>query len=138
MADFSEPGCNDQMCWCKTNNCNNQSWYTEYKKAYVPPPMCYTGIAGSNEGPKCEKSKLYTDSEYKKPECHIRGANNKCVENNKGMGMGDGCDSHIDQSACDGDSRTRDIMDSYDGTCKYCLWLPAQTKNQTKDNCEVD
>jgi len=145
MVDISEPGCTTGGCWCLTDNCNTQEWATQFFETYKPPPQCWTGIAGANLGSTCGKSQLYQSTEYKMADCSTRSISNQCVENNKGMGMGDGCNDHPppkDQSSCESIANprgeTRKPDDSYDGSDRHCRWVPKKTQSQKQGNCEVD
>merc|ERR1719265_2034353 len=100
--DFSAgPACDDNACWCFKDDCNTKEWATEFMKTYVPPPKCFSGAAGANSGPSCDETQLFKDNQYERPECSVRGLSKRCIENNKGMGMGDGCSEHSDQNSCE-------------------------------------
>ena len=104
---------------------------------YVPPKMCWGGVAGSNSGPSCEETALYKASRHTDPNCHGATISDTCMENNEN-GMGDGCPQA--DGADPGDMRDeascksykspgkRDASESFDGTTGHCRWVPAKTK----------
>ena len=128
-------------CYCLTDKCNTAEWFTSFKASWTPPPMCWTGLAGSNEGPTCSSTSVFTDNKYEKANCYARSLSKKCVENNKHIGMGDGCSDYSEQAACeahekdDGDEK-RKTEESFDGSDRWCRWIPELTA--AKAECEKD
>ena len=143
IVEAGKAGCTDNGCWCMTSDCNTQAWFDSFKASYVPPPQCYSGIAGANQGPQCKKTDLYEQLEFK-AECYNKLTQNMCVENNPWLGHGDGCQDdgrkeggkELCESYQDG---TRDADDSYDGTTKHCIWMPPlNTEEEKRSACESE
>jgi len=138
--DLTQSGCDGDICWCATDNCNTESLAIARLDNWVPPPLCYGGVGGANVGPSCTATSLYNEQSYEMASCSGRGLSARCVENNEHVGMGDGCDTWDDEDACtgyDGDEE-REEDDSFDGTSNHCRWIPAKTKSARGDECEAD
>jgi hypothetical protein len=150
---MNKPDCNNDACWCPTDNCNTEDNAITQREAWVPPPMCYYGIGGANEGPRCGETQLYDENRYESPDCSARGLQNVCVENNMHVGQGDGCGEHVetppgsgnwikqfaDESSCTSyRAGERDVDDSFDGTTNHCRWIQPKGKEERAQNCETD
>jgi len=149
-VDFSKPGCNHDACWCLTDNCNTESKAIPQREAWATTPRCFYGIGGANEGATCSETPLYHENEYESPDCYARGLHNVCVENNMGVGQGDGCGDmeevdgtwvkkFTDENSCSSyRAGDRNADDSFDGTNNHCRWIPPKDKEERAQVCEAD
>lgn len=143
---LSKPGhCEPKLCMCHTDNCNTPEWAAEAMTAYQPPPMCFIGIGGTNNGPECQHTDLHEETEPYEPSCDGR-ITSGCVENKK-----DGetykcangvtgkstptteeeCKNYLTDEVIDLD----DGEESLDGTNNICTWRPIVNKTAA---CELD
>jgi len=90
-------------------------------------------------GPSCSENGLFETLRFEDVYCYGRAITESCLENNRDMGMGDGCGDYSDMASCeaykDGERRADE---SYDGSTKHCRWAPALTTAEKETVCESD